>query len=45
MEKLMVNKSLEILESEAECIQNYEEYCKAMDMMYELKKIFKVEED
>lgn len=40
MEKLTVNKLLEILEGEAECIQNYEDYRIAMDCIDQLKEIF-----
>ena len=40
MEKLTVNKLLEILEGEAECIQSYEDYRIAMDCIDQLKEIF-----
>jgi len=40
MEKLTVNKLLEILEGEAECIQNYEDYRIAMDCIDQLQEIF-----
>ena len=40
MEKLTVNKLLEILKCEAECIQNYEDYCIAMDCIDQLKEVF-----
>ena len=40
MEKLTRNKLLEMLESEAECIQNYEDYHAAMDCIDKLKEIF-----
>ena len=40
MEILTTNKLLEILEGEAECIQNYEDYRIAMDCIDQLKEIF-----
>lgn len=40
-----LKNALDVIEGEAECIKDYEEFCKAMDMIYELKKIFKVEEE
>ena len=40
MEKLTTSKLLEILEGEAECIQNYEDYRIAMDCIDQLKEIF-----
>ena len=40
MEKLTGNKLLEMLESEAECIQNYKDYHAAMDCIDKLKEIF-----
>lgn len=40
MENLTVSKLLEILEGEAECIQNYENYRIAMDCIDQLKEIF-----
>ena len=40
MEKLTVNKLLEMLEGEGERIQNYEDYRIAMDCIDQLKAIF-----
>lgn len=40
MEKLTVSKLLQILEGEAECIQNYEDYRIAMDCIDQLQAIF-----
>ena len=40
MEKLTVSKLLQILEGEAEYIQNYEDYRIAMDCIDQLQEIF-----
>lgn len=40
MEKLTVYKLLDMLEGEAGCIQNYEDYRIAIDRIDELKEIF-----
>ena len=37
-----IKKALEIIEGEAECLKDYEEFRNVMDMVDELKKIFKV---
>lgn len=40
MEEL--KKALEIVEGEAECLEDYEEFRRVMDMLDELKNIFKL---
>ena len=36
-----LEKALEFIEGEAECLKDYEDYRKVMDMLDELKNIFK----
>ena len=40
MEKLTVYKLLDMLEGEAECIENYEDYRMIMDCIDQMKEIF-----